>query len=103
MRVTRRRLRRIIRESLSEAGFSDVDINAMEQGTGRYDDPTVGLTRMHKPGSADMLKMIVEDTVESMPGASAKDIAYAVLIQPGVENNWALDDVISALSELGVN
>ena len=39
MKITRRQLRTIIRESLQEGGFSDMDIEAMEQGTGRYAAP----------------------------------------------------------------
>ncbi len=36
MKITRRQLRTIIRESLQEGSFSDMDIEAMEQGTGPY-------------------------------------------------------------------
>ena len=42
MKVTKRQLRRIIKEELArlnEGAFSDLDIEAMEQGTGRYADP----------------------------------------------------------------
>ena len=38
MKITRSQLRRIIHESLNEGAFSDMDIEAMEQGTGRYAD-----------------------------------------------------------------
>jgi len=38
MRVTKRQLRRIIRESLHEGTFSDMDIEAMEQGSYRHPD-----------------------------------------------------------------
>ena len=36
MKITKQQLRMIIRESLHEGAFSDMDIEAMEQGTGRY-------------------------------------------------------------------
>ena len=36
MKITKSQLRRIIRESFNEGRFSDMDIEAMEQGTGRY-------------------------------------------------------------------
>ena len=42
MKITKRQLRRIIKEELAmlnEGAFSDLDIEAMEQGTGRYADP----------------------------------------------------------------
>ena len=39
MKITKKQLRRIIHESLHEGTFSDMDIEAMEQGTGRYADP----------------------------------------------------------------
>ena len=42
MKITKRQLRRIIKEelaTLNEGSFSDMDIEAMEQGTGRYADP----------------------------------------------------------------
>jgi len=41
MKITKRQLRRIIKEevaTLNEGSFSDLDIEAMEQGTGRYAD-----------------------------------------------------------------
>ena len=38
MKITKKQLRRIIHESLNEGSFSDLDIEAMEQGTGRYAD-----------------------------------------------------------------
>ena len=41
MKITKRQLRRIIKEelaTLSEGTFSDMDIEAMEQGAGRYAD-----------------------------------------------------------------
>ena len=38
MKITKKQLRRIIRESLNEGAFSDMDIEAMEQGTGPYAD-----------------------------------------------------------------
>jgi len=42
VKITKRQLRRIIKEelaTLNEGSFSDLDIEAMEQGTGRYADP----------------------------------------------------------------
>jgi len=36
--LTKQKIRRIVRETINEAGFSDLDIEAMEQGTGRYAD-----------------------------------------------------------------
>ena len=42
MKITKRQLRSIIRESIREGSFSDMDIEAMEKGTGRYATPQKG-------------------------------------------------------------
>ena len=52
----------------------------------------------------NQLKFTVEDVFEASPGAGPQEIMQAVMAQPGIEGNYAPEEIMAAIEDLmGMN
>jgi len=89
-----------------EAKAEEAEEKEEEVNENWQDDPMGGMSAGDSDEGGNLLKMTIEDSIDALSSQGVpldpSKLAEMVMQQPGIEDNYDIDDVLAALSEFGV-